>query len=427
MLSADENERMTRIVGRAPAGELMRRYWLPALLADELTEPDGTPVRVRLLGEDLVAFRDSDCKLGLIAARCPHRLASLALGRNEESGLRCIYHGWKFDIGGRCVDMPTEPEGYGFRDRVTVHSYPLREAGGLIWTYLGDPDDEPPFPAFDWTVLPPDQVAAVKFVEHANYLQAVEGAIDTAHSWFLHRGALRDWKQRSAISMDLSPRLEVEDTRYGFRYAAIRRPNDDPENFKYVKVTNYVFPTTVLIPRSLNPKVRPIVQLFVPMDDENTMHYSVFFSTDGTAVDKDAVYESVKWHPGVDIDANYCLDTHEGNFWKQDRAAMKDGTLYSGIAGFPRQDVACQESMGAIVDRTQERLGTSDIAIIRMRRRMLDNIERVMGGSPAIGTEGDIAYPLVRSEQRVIPIDEPWQKIGAFAGEYDEAITAQKV
>jgi phthalate 4,5-dioxygenase len=418
MLSADENERITRVVAGAPAGELMRRYWLPALLADELIDPDGAPVRVRLLGEDLVAFRDSGGALGLIAARCPHRLASLALGRNEESGLRCIYHGWKFDVGGRCVDMPTEPEGYGFRDRVIVRSYPVREAGGLIWAYLGDPEREPPFPAFDWTALPRDQVAPVKFVEHANYLQAVEGAIDTAHSWFLHRGALRDWQQRSAISMDLSPRLEVEDTRYGFRYAAIRRPNDDPENYKYVKVTNYVFPTTVLIPRSLNPNVRPIVQIFVPIDDENTMHYSIFFSTDGTAVDEAAVRESVKWHPGVDIDSNYCLDTHEANFWKQDRAAMKAGTLYSGIAGFPRQDVACQESMGPIVDRTQERLGTSDVAIIRMRRRMLENIQRVTDGLPAIGTERDIPYPLLRSEQRVIPINEPWQTIGAFAGEY---------
>ncbi len=224
MLSPAENERITRVTGTAPAGALMRRYWLPALLADEVATPDGTPARVRLLGEDLVAFRDTDGKLGLIAARCPHRLASLALGRNEESGLRCIYHGWKFDVGGRCVDMPTEPGNFGFQDRMSTRSYPVREAGGLVWAYLGDPDRKPPFPAFDWTMLPRDHVAPVKFVENTNYLQAVEGAIDTAHSWFLHRGALRDWKQRAELSMDLSPRLETEDTHYGFRYAAIRKP-----------------------------------------------------------------------------------------------------------------------------------------------------------------------------------------------------------
>jgi phthalate 4,5-dioxygenase len=288
MLSPEENERITRVVG-APAGDMMRRYWLPALLADEVAVAGGTPVRVCLLGEDLVAFRDTEGKLGLIAAQCPHRLASLALGRNEEAGLRCIYHGWKFNVAGRCVEMPTEPADYGFRDRISVRSYPVREAGGLVWAYLGDPACVPPFPAFDWTALPRDRVAPVKFVERTNYLQAAEGAIDTAHSWFLHRGALRDWKQRSAISMDLSPRLEAEDTAYGFRYAAIRRPNEDPDAYKYVKVTNYVFPTTVLIPRSLNPQVRPLVQIFVPIDDENTMHYSVFFSTDGTPIDVDGM------------------------------------------------------------------------------------------------------------------------------------------
>lgn len=418
MLSPEENERITRVIG-APAGDMMRRYWLPAMLADEVAIADGTPVRVRLLGEELVAFRDTEGKLGLIEAKCPHRLASLALGRNEEAGLRCIYHGWKFNVAGRCVEMPTEPADYGFRDRISVRSYPVREAGGLVWTYLGDPAAVPPFPAFDWTALPRDRVAPVKFVERTNYLQAVEGAIDTAHSWFLHRGALRDWKQRSAISMDLSPRLEAEDTAYGFRYAAIRRPTEDPDAYKYVKVTNYVFPTTVLIPRSLNTKVRPIVQLFVPIDDENTMHYSVFFSTDGTPIDEDEIRENVNWHPGVNVDSGYRLDICEANGWKQDRVAMKDGTLYSGVKGFPLQDVACQESMGPIVDRSHEHLGTSDIAIIRMRRRMLENIARVADGLPAIGTAGDVDYPLLRSEQRVIPIDEPWQQIGAFAGEYD--------
>ncbi len=187
-------------------------------------------------------------------------------------------------------------------------------------------------------------------------------------------------------------------------------------------MTNYVFPTTVLIPRSMNPQVRPIVQIFVPMDDETTMHYSVFFSVDGTPIDEAAIRDNVNWHPGVNVDSEYRLDLNEANLWKQDRVAMKDGTLYSGIKGFPLQDVACQESMGPIVDRSQEHLGTTDVAIIRMRRRMLENIQRVADGKPAIGTEGDVPYPLLRSEQRVIPIAEPWQQIGAFAGERRGAI-----
>ena len=418
MLSREENELITRVEGDAPAGRLMRRYWLPALMSDEVVDPDGTPVRVRLVGQNLVAFRDSSGKLGMIDEACPHRLASLALGRNEEGGVRCIYHGWKFDVAGRCFDMPTEPAGYNFQDRMNVRSYPVREGGGLVWTYLGPPEHEPPFPAFDWTTKRRDQLALVKLIENTNYLQAAEGGIDTAHSWFLHRGVLQDWKHRSALSMDLSPRLEAEDTNYGFRYAAIRRTNQDPDKFKYIKVTNFVFPATVLVPRPLDPNVKPIVQIFIPMDDTHTMHYSLFFSIDDGPIDEQYIREDLNWIPGVNLDEHYRLDTVEANGWKQDRAAMKDGSLYCGIKGFPRQDVACQESMGPIVDRSLEHLGTSDIAIIRMRRRMLDNVRRVMNGLAPIGTDGSVDYPNLRSESRVIGIDEPWQQIGGSAGEY---------
>jgi phthalate 4,5-dioxygenase oxygenase subunit len=418
MLSAEENELIARVEGDAPAGALLRRYWLPAALADELAESDGTPVRIRLVGQELVAFRDTAGRLGALDAACPHRLASLALGRNEEHGIRCIYHGWKFDVGGRCVEMPTEPEGYGFSSRTSVRSYPVREAGGLVWTYLGPPECEPPFPAFDWTALPRSQVAPIKFVERANYVQATEGAVDTAHTMSLHRGVSRDWKTRTSISTDLSPRLETEDTNYGFRYAAIRTPNENPDTTKYVRVTNYIFPTTVLVPRPMDRRINPIVQLFIPMDDERTMHYSVFFSADGQPVDEPFLRANVNWHPGRNLDGGYNLAINEDNCWLQDRVAMKDGSQYTGITGFPLQDVACQESMGAIVDRTREHLGTSDIAIIRMRRRLIENIRRVMDGGDPIGVDGSVDFPHLRSEQRIIGIDEPWQQVGAFAGEY---------
>lgn len=417
MLTREENELITRVEGDAPAGRMMRRYWHPVLLSDEVAEPDGTPVRVRLLGENLVAFRDTTGRLGMLDAACPHRLASLGPGRNEEGGLRCIYHGWKFDVRGRCVEMPTEPEGHGFASRVGVRSYPVREGGGLVWTYIGPPEAEPPFPAMDWTMLPRNQVVPVRFIEHTNYLQAAEGAIDTAHSWFLHRGTVRDWKHRTGLSLDFSPRLEAEDTPYGFRYASIRTPRVDPDTKKYVRVTNVIFPTTVLVPRPMDPDVSPIVQIFIPMDDTHTMHYSVFFSRNGQPLDEPFLLDDMRCIRGVHIDANFEMDINEENGWKQDRAAMKAGS-YTGIEGFPRQDLACQESMGAIVDRTREHLGTSDIAIIRMRRRTLDNIRRVMDGKPAIGTDAPIDYAHLRSEQRIIGIDEPWQQVGAFAGEY---------
>jgi phthalate 4,5-dioxygenase oxygenase subunit len=241
-LTAEQQQTLVSTNAGTPMGTLFRRYWIPALLAEELPEPDCPPVRVRLLGEDLIAFRDTDGRLGLIEGFCPHRGVSLFFGRNEECGLRCSYHGWKFDVEGRCMEMPTEPEGYNFRDRMRARSYPVREAGGLIWTYLGPPESEPAFPEYDWTKLPKDQVAIIKVGERVNYLQAVEGSIDSSHSWFLHRDTIWDWKKRSEISSDLSPRLEAQDEPYGFRYAAIRKPNANPDTEKYVRVVHRADP-----------------------------------------------------------------------------------------------------------------------------------------------------------------------------------------
>jgi phthalate 4,5-dioxygenase oxygenase subunit len=418
MLSQGENERLTRVTGDVPMGRMMRRYWFPVALASELAERDGTPVRVRLLGEDLVAFRDTDGRIGVIEARCPHRLASLALGRNEECGIRCIYHGWKFDVDGHCVEMPTEPAGYGFRDRVSVRSYPVVEAGGMVWTTLAPAGTAPPFPRYDWMDLPATHCTVVKIGSRTNYLQAAEGAIDSAHSWFLHRGGnvSRDWATRTAVSMDLSPRLEAEDTAYGFRYAAIRKPNQNPDTEKYVRVTLYVMPATAFIPRSLDKNTEVHVQIFVPVDDEHTMFYGVFFSQNGEPVRDMAT--SLHARRGIELDENWYRRGTEDNGWLQDRTAMKSGESWCGIEGFPNQDIACQESMGPIVDRTGEHLGTSDIAIIRMRRRLLDALDRFEAGEPPIGQDPAIPYGRLRSEQKIIAIDEPWQRVGAYAGEF---------
>jgi len=412
MLSREENDRLTQVVS-APMGELMRRYWVPACLSEEVAERDGTPLRVRIFGQPLVAFRDSSGRLGILDERCPHRLASLALGRNEEGGIRCVYHGWKFDVEGRCMEMPTEPEGYNFRDRMRTRSYPLREAGGLVWTYLGPPGAEPPFPGYDWTRLPKEQVAIIKVGERVNYLQAVEGAIDSSHSWFLHRDTIWDWKKRSEVSSDLSPRIEVHDEPYGFRYAAIRKPNANPDSEKYVRVTQFVAPFTALIPRPLVLSEPAHVQIFVPVDDVHTMFYGVFFSQDGKPVDEAA--QRAKHHvvPGVDLDPRWFRKANVDNWFMQDRELMKNGS-YTGIKGFTNQDMACQESMGPVVDRTQEHLGTSDVAIIRMRRRMLEGLRRFEAGEPLIGQDAAIPYDRLRGDQGVIPIAERWQSVGAY-------------
>jgi phthalate 4,5-dioxygenase len=416
MLTREENERLTRVCGDAPMGALMRRYWVPVVCSDEVSEPDGTPVRVRVFGEDLVVFRDSNGQLGLIEAACPHRLASLALGRNEECGLRCIYHGWKFDVAGNCVEMPTEPEGFGYRERTRVRAYPVREYGSLVWAYMGPPEHEPAFPAYDWGALPADQRVVFRSGERTNWLQAAEGSIDSSHSWFLHRGVTDDWRKRIETSSDLSPRLEAEDTAYGFRYAAIRKPNHNADREKYVRVTLWLMPGTACIPRPLDPATPAHVQIFVPVDDTHTMFFGIFFSQDGAPRDTNATRTSMRVAPGIDLDAQYYRRADETTMWGQDRAAMKRNS-YTGIDGFTNQDMAVQESMGPIVDRTREHLGTSDVAIIRLRRRLIENLDRFTRGEPPIGLDGAVPYERIRSEQLLIPIEQPWQTVGAYADE----------
>ncbi len=417
MLPADENELLTRVGPGTPMGETLRRYWTPACLSEEVAEPDGTPVRVRLLGEDLVAFRDSNGEVGLVEAGCPHRLASLALGRNEEGGLRCIYHGWKFDGKGRCMEMPTEPEDSTFKERIKLRAYKVREIGGMIWTYMGPPELEPPFPNYYWLNEPAHTRVILKEGQWSNYLQGLEGSIDSSHTWFLHRGAAPDWKKRLALSADLAPKLEPEDTDYGFRYAAIRKPASDPENSRYVRVTLWAMPYTAFIPRPMDKNELTHVAIHVPIDDHKTMFYGIWLTQNGTSIDTAEWRRLQAAEPGVNLDRNWMRLDKPENWFNQDRVAMKNGD-WSGVVGVPNQDMTVQESMGPIVDRPKEHLGTSDVAVIRMRRRMLETVRRHQAGQTPIGLEKPVAYEKMMSEQAVIPVDQPWQSVGAFAGEY---------
>ena len=424
MLSAEENDLLTRVTGDAPMGRMMRHYWVPACLSDEIAQAGGAPVRTQIFGEKLIAFRAPDGTVSVTEERCPHRLASLALGRNEEGGIRCIYHGWKFDGSGACVDMPSEPGAYHFRDRMKLRSFPAREAGGLVFTYMG-PGDPPRFPEYDWMQLPRNQLGIMKVGERVNYAQGIEGAIDSSHSWMLHQGAIWDWKKRASISSDTSPRMEAEDTPYGFRYAAIRVPTQNPDTERYIRVTIFLVPFIAFIPRPLEPHLDAHIQYFVPVDDERTMFYGIFFSQQNAPVDEAAMRKLYHVEPGIDLDRNWYKRANEENWFNQDREAMKNGS-WTGIEGFSNQDMACQESMGPIVDRTQEHLGTSDIAIIRMRKRMLEAVRRFQNGEPLIGLDPDLAYDRIRTEQSIVPIDRPWQSVGAYAGEYRPEQPAHK-
>jgi phthalate 4,5-dioxygenase len=418
VLTHEENNLLCRVEGNAPMGQLMRRHWLPACLSEEVAEPDGKPVRVRLLGEDLVAFRDSDGRLGILDEYCPHRRASLVYGRNEECGLRCIYHGWKMDVEGNVLEMASEPAGSQLPQKVKHKAYPVREGGGFVWTYMGPPAEMTEFQPPAWAKSNKTKVSIVKIQVPCNWAQVLEGAIDSAHSSSLHSsdirparveraGATPDYMTRP--STDKSPRIQVQLTNFGFRYAAIRRPIANANTHDYVRVTVFVAPLTVLIPPNA---MYGLFQLNAPMDDANTMFYFCAWSDAGTGPDQETWRKFCGAQVGSDLDQNYRKIRNRDNEYLQDRQAMKLGH-YTGIKGIPNQDMAMWETMGPIADRTCERLGASDIAIVQFRRLMLDAVRAFQQGSPAFGlAEPRIPHLHIQSFEGVVPKTTHWRTLG---------------
>lgn len=421
MLTREENELLCRIGPAAPMGQMIRRYWVPVAMSDEL-ESDGAPKRVHLLGENFVAFRDSKGRVGLLDERCPHRGASLVLARNEDCGLRCLYHGWKIDVAGRVLDTPAEPEASHLKDNVRAVAYPARDAGGIIWAYLGPVGREPPLLDFEFTKLPASHRVVVKARIACNWVQCLEGVIDSAHSNFLHTDtfkpaaglAVSDYKGSSLLverpSNDGRPRMEVEDTPYGFRYAAIRKPIVDADKRAYIRVTLFVAPFYGMFP---GQKGWGTMQAFVPIDDESTFIYFVRYTLD-RPIDDEERKRQVNWsgfRMGVDIDKEFRMFRNRENNWLQDRAAMKRGESFSGVAGVQLEDAMIQESMGPIYDRTKEHLGAADLAVVRMRRLMLASVRRFTeSGETPVGLGGPVDYPRLRAAELSLPHGSSWQK-----------------
>lgn len=427
MLTREENELICRVGPDTPMGATLRRYWLPALLSSELPEPDGAPKRLRLLGEDLVAFRDSNGVVGVLDEYCPHRGASLGLARNENCALTCIYHGWRIDVNGNVLDTPAEPEESDFRNRVKATSYGVREQGGLIWVYMGPPQLEPQFPSFAWTSMPETHVSIIKVENQCNWVQALEGVLDSAHVSILHSSEFAPVANGTsapngrnayttegdviinAPTLDRRPRFEVEDTPYGYWYSATRRPVVDPETTKYVRTTHFVAPFWGLFPP---PAGTGNMQAFVPVDDEHTFFIYIQYSL-GDPLDKRKLQEIAGTLPGVGIDENFRLLHNKSDNWGQDRAIMKTGRSFTGLAGINIQDFVVQESMGPIYDRRKEHLGVSDVAVIRMRRVLLDSVQKCQDGQPPVGLQQPVPYELLTGADAIIPIDAPWQTVGA--------------
>ena len=417
MLTVEENDLLCRVEGDAPMGRMMRRHWIPACMSEEVAEPDGDPVRLRLLGEDLIAFRDSKGRLGVIGEYCPHRRASLVFARNEECGLRCLYHGWKFDVEGKVTDMPSEPPDSKLKDRVRHTAYPTREAGGFVWVYMGARVGEavPEFRPPPWAKSATTRVGIAKMHVAANWAQVLEGAIDSAHSSSLHSSNIRpakvaqttaDNKVMSRPSTDKAPRLQVQQTDFGMRYAAIRRPITNADTHDYVRITVFVAPLTVLIPPN---NMYALAQLSVPMDDTNTMFYFLNFSeTDG--MEQEAFRKMLGAQVGIDLDENYRKKRTFENRYLQDRKAMKLGD-FTGIHGIPTQDMAMWETMGGIADRSKELLGASDVAIVQFRRMMVEAVRAFRDGAPPIGSADAVPRTSIRAFEGIVPKSTDWRDL----------------
>lgn len=418
MLTNEENDLLCRVEGNAPMGQMMRRHWTPVCLIEEVSEPDGKPVRARVFGEDLVVFRDTDGRVGVMDEYCPHRRASLALGRNEESGLRCLYHGWKMDVEGNVIEMVSEPQSSCMAEKVKHTAYPVKEWGGFIWAYMGPAETMPEFKPPVWAPTAETRVTIAKALLPCNWAQVLEGAIDSAHSSSLHSSDMVPAKVGSAEatekawlrpSTDKAPRMQVQRVPYGFRYAALRRPIANAAANDYVRSTVFVAPATALIPPN---NLYNVANINVPMDDTNTAFYFIAWGHPTQTPETETWRKFLGQRVGVDLDENYRpLRNRENNFW-QDRQAMKAGN-FTGITGFPNQDVAMWVTMGPIADRSRDRLGASDIAVVEFRRQMLDAVQAFERGEQAIGT-GDAAIPSnVCAFQAIIPKATDWRTFQA--------------
>ena len=383
MLSTEHNDILTRVGPGTPTGELMREYWIPACLPGEL-KADAAPTRIKLLGEKLIAFRDSEGRIGILDHRCPHRCASMFYGRNEEGGIRCAYHGWKFDVEGNCLDQPNLPEDQRFTERVKAKAYKVAEKGGIVWVYMGKRQVPPPLPALEVLSIPDDERIVMCHMRDCNWLQSLEGDIDTSHFGFLHAGAVQpddvdpNTMHRYGL-LNRTPRYHVKETEWGTMYDAYR-PADSGNYFH--RFAHFMFPCFALVPDGTFGNMIQAT-LSVPLDDNHTMTYVCAWSKrdialrtlkdgspiPGAALTRDFLPTTTDWL------GRWRLKANRDNDYLIDREEQASGKSFSGIQGIGQQDQAMVESMEGseegIVDRGFENLAASDRMIAMTRRRII--------------------------------------------------------
>ncbi|MER7363946.1 Rieske 2Fe-2S domain-containing protein [Nonomuraea wenchangensis] len=436
MLRTDLNEALSRVGRGTPMGELFRRFWLPAVLTSEIAEPDCPPVRLRILGEDLVAFRDTRGRVGIVAAYCSHRLAPLFFGRNEDCGLRCAYHGWKFDVEGNCLETPNVPVGApDIRKNVGITAYSVHETAGVVWIYMGPKELQPPFPQLEYTDVPDDHVFAARWLQRTNWSQGLEGEIDSSHISWLHRDFDREnTKQKSAgaqMSEDAAPHIELRQTDYGLVYGARR----EYEGQYQWRVTQFILPMFSLIPRVPGDFVAGGGRAWVPIDDNHTTVFTFGYRVDHPIPqdELDSYYRSGALFPPrmergrYTLPDGYAIDTwlpvaNKENDYLLDRE-MQRTKNFTGIWGVHDQDRALAEnsrSIGGadpgIIDRSAEHLVSSDRAVVAARRMLVNLTDALRKGTePAI-----VANPEafgVRAISKISPIASFDEFMAAYGAE----------
>ncbi|MGY3563987.1 phthalate 4,5-dioxygenase oxygenase subunit [Bradyrhizobium sp. USDA 4463] len=410
---------LTRVGPNTLMGTFMRQYWIPAALSSEL-EPDGPPLRLILLGEKLVAFRDSTGRVGVLDHRCPHRCASLFLGRNEEGGLRCVYHGWKFDVSGRCLDMPNVSPEEQFAEKVKARAYPAVERGGLIFVYMGPRAKPPELPNLEVLNAPAHLRRIYILQRECNWLQALEGDIDSSHLGFLHTGALtpedlgRDHPAYFTVS-DRVPKFHVAKTAWGTSTGAYR---EGVTGETYWRVSNYLFP---FYTQTANTRIESfaVANAWVPMDDTHTMMIRITAGEDEAAHSFAPVpMRNGKLIPGTepqryrsnttDWFGRWRAENGFENDWGLDRELQRSGLSYCGIENINMQDQAVTESMGEIVDQASEHLCTGDRMITATRRRLLEAARDVAEGKTAPGLDEPSVYWDARGGTFTAPATANW-------------------
>jgi phthalate 4,5-dioxygenase len=410
VLRKEQNDLLTQTGPGKPMGRLFRCYWLPALLSEELPNNECPPVRVKLLSERLVAFRDTSGRFGLIDEFCAHRGVSLWFGRNEECGLRCPYHGWKYDVTGQCIEVPSEPEESGFSRKIKLKSYPLVERGGLLWTYMGPPERQPALPEWEFAVVPQGHSFTSKRLQENNWLQAMEGGIDSSHVSFLHRGSLdadplfKGAKGNRYNLSDSRPHFEVVESPGGLHIGA--RRNAEHGHY-YWRITQWVMPSFTMIPPRGNYPVHG--HFWVPIDDESCWTWS--FDYRATAPLSQQEVEAMRAGKGIHsvyVPGTFRPRANKDNDYLMDRAAQKAGITYSGVEGIAMQDASLQESMGPIVDRTKENLVSTDNGIIMARHRLL-RAAKALTERDIIPPGVEVTHQRVRSAAVILPSDKAYK------------------